>query len=113
MPGGKGIRAPALKVGASASYGQVTPDGELQLVNAEGRHRQRPDPPPRRRPWPVEFRILGEDESTRGHPPAASSCAKPNRTIPGWGAEASEYEGEYELTNAAEDPTAKAGRSAP
>jgi hypothetical protein len=30
-------------------------------------------------------------------------------TNPGWGANASEYEGEYELTNAAEDPTAKAG----
>src|ERR1700760_5127564 len=29
LAGGKGLRAPVLKVGASASYGQVTPDGEL------------------------------------------------------------------------------------
>ena len=33
LPGGKGLKSPALKVGASASYGQVTPDGELQLFN--------------------------------------------------------------------------------
>src|SRR6202000_860877 len=36
LPGGKGLKAPALKVGASASYGQVTPDGELQLFKLEG-----------------------------------------------------------------------------
>ena len=30
LPGGKGLKATALKVGAAASYGQVTPDGELR-----------------------------------------------------------------------------------
>src|SRR6185437_16753219 len=36
LPGGKGLKAPVLKVGASASYGQVTPDGELRLENPVG-----------------------------------------------------------------------------
>src|ERR1700753_500484 len=36
LPGSKGLKAPVLKVGASASYGQVTPDGEIQLFKIEG-----------------------------------------------------------------------------
>ena len=109
LPGGKGLAAPALKVGASASYGQVTPDGELQLFKLEGdkvkgQIRLHGDGP-----WPVEFRVLAEDESTGGNPPAAKQLKEANPTNPGWGAEASEYEGEYELTNAAYDPTAQAG----
>ncbi len=60
-------------------------------------------------PWPVEFKVLGENQSTHGHPPAAKQIPEAEPTNPGWGAEASEYEGEYELTNAAEDPTEKAG----
>jgi hypothetical protein len=102
-----------LKVGASASYGQVTPDGELQLENpvgdkVKGEIRLHGDGP-----WPVEFRILGEGESTGGHPPAAKQIPEAEPTNPGWGAEASEYEGEYELVNVAEDPTAKAGTLGP
>jgi hypothetical protein len=109
LPGGKGLKAPVLKVGASATYGQVTPDGELRLENpvgdkVKGEIRLHGDGP-----WPVEFRILGEDESTGGHPPAAKQIPESEPTNPGWGAEASEYEGEYELVNIAEDPTAKAG----
>jgi hypothetical protein len=109
LPGGKGVAAPVLKVGASASYGQVTPDGELQLFKIEGdkvkgQIRLHGDGP-----WPVEFRILADDESTGGNPPAAKQLPEANPTNPGWGAEASEYEGEYELTNAASDPTAEAG----
>jgi hypothetical protein len=109
LPGGKGLKASVLKVGASASYGQVTPDGELRLNNPQGDRvkgelRLHGDGP-----WPVEFRILGEEESTGGNPPAAKQLAEAEPTNPGWGANASEYEGEYELTNAAEDPTAKAG----
>ena len=109
LPGGKGLKAPVLKVGASASYGQVTPDGELRLENpvgdkVKGEIRLHGDGP-----WPVEFRILGESESTGGHPPAAKQIPESEPTNPGWGAEASEYEGEYELVNIAEDPTAKAG----
>jgi hypothetical protein len=60
-------------------------------------------------PWPVEFRILDDDESTGGHPPAAKQIPEAEPTNPGWGAEASEYEGEWELTNGAENPTEKAG----
>jgi hypothetical protein len=109
IPGGKGLKSPALKVGASASYGQVTPDGELQLFNphgdkVKGQIRLHGDGP-----WPVEFRILGEDESTGGSPPAAKQLPEAEPTNPGWGAEPSEYDGEYELTNAASDPTKEAG----
>ncbi len=109
LPGGKGLKATALKVGAAASYGQVTPDGELQVFNPEGNRVKGQIRLHGEGPWPVEFRILGEDESTHGHPPAARQIPEAEPTKPGWGAEASEYEGEYELTNGAEDPTAKAG----
>jgi hypothetical protein len=109
LPGGKGLKATALKVGAAASYGQVTPDGELQLENPVGDKVKGQIRLHGNGPWPVEFRILGEDESTHGHPPAAKQIAEAEPTNPGWGADASEYEGEYELTNGSEDPTAKAG----
>jgi hypothetical protein len=109
LPGGKGLKAPALKVGASASYGQVTPDGELRLFTPHGNTVKGEIRLHGNGPWPVEFRVLGEGESTGGHPPAAKQLPEAEPTNPGWGAEASEYEGEYELTNAAEDPTAKAG----
>src|SRR6201999_375389 len=113
LPGGKGLKAPALKVGASASYGQVTPDGELQLFQikgdkVKGQIRLHGDGP-----WPVEFRILSDSESTGGHPPAAKQIPEAEPTNPGWGAEASEYEGEYELVNGAADPTEKAGTLGP
>jgi len=109
LPGGKGLKAPVLKVGASASYGQVTPDGEIRLETPvgdtmKGEIRIHGDGP-----WPVEFRVLGENQSTHGHPPVAKQLPEAEPTNPGWGANASEYEGEYELTNGAEDPTAKAG----
>lgn len=109
LPGGKGLKAPVLKVGASASYGQVTPDGEIRLETPvgdtmKGEIRIHGDGP-----WPAEFKVLGENQSTHGHPPAAKQIPEAEPTNPGWGAEASEYEGEYELTNAAEDPTEKAG----
>jgi hypothetical protein len=109
LPGGKGLKATALKVGAAASYGQVTPDGELQLENPVGDMVKGEIRLHGGGPWPVEFRILGEDESTHGHPPQAKQLPEAEPTNPGWGADASEYEGEYELTNGAEDPTAKAG----
>ncbi len=109
LPGHKGLKAPALKVGASASYGQVTPDGELQLENPEGDRVKGKLRLHGGGPWPVEFRILGENERVGGHPPAAKQLPESEPTNPGWGAEASEYEGEYKLTNAAEDPTESAG----
>lgn len=56
---------------------------------------------------------MADDESTNGHPPAAKQLPEVEPTNSGWGAEASEYDGEYELTNAAEDPTAKAGTLGP
>jgi hypothetical protein len=109
LPGGKGLKATALKVGAAASYGQVTPDGELRLENPVGNTVKGEIRLHGGGPWPVEFRILGENESTHGHPPQAKQLREAEPTNPGWGAQPSEYEGEYELTNAAEDPTAKAG----
>lgn len=109
IPGGKGLKAPALKVGASATYGQVTPDGELRMFTPHGDRVKGEIRLHGGGPWPVEFRILGEDESTGGHPAAAKQLPEAEPTNPGWGAEASEYDGEYELTNGAPDPTAKAG----
>jgi hypothetical protein len=109
IPGGKGLKATALKVGAAASYGQVTPDGELRMFTPEGDRVKGEIRLHGNGPWPVEFRILGEDESTHGHPPVAKQIPEAEPTKPGWGGSASEYDGEYELTNAAEDPTAKAG----
>jgi hypothetical protein len=109
IPGGKGLKAPALKVGASASYGQVTPDGELTMFNPEGDRVKGEIRLHGDGPWPVEFRVLNDGESTHGHPPAAKQLPEAEPTNSGWGANASEYDGEYELTNAAEDPTADAG----
>src|ERR1700759_471849 len=109
LPGGKGLKSPALKVGASASYGQVTPDGELQMFKIEGDRVKGQIRLHGNGPWPVEFRILGENESTGGHPPIAKQMPEAAPNNPGWGAEASEYEGEWELTNGGGDPTEKAG----
>ena len=109
LPGGKGLKAPVLKVGASASYGQVTTDGEIALEPPVGNTMKGTIKIHGGGPWPVEFKVLGEYQSTHGHPPAAKQIQEAEPTNPGWGADASEYEGEYELTNAAEDPTAKAG----
>jgi hypothetical protein len=109
LPGGRGLKAPALKVGASASYGQVTPDGELQLFQIKGDKVKGRIRVHGGGPWPVEFRVLGEDESTGGNPPAARQLFEAEPTNPGWGGEASEYDGSYELTNAAADPTSGAG----
>jgi hypothetical protein len=113
LPGGKGLKAPALKVGASASYGQVTPDGELQLFRIEGDRVKGQIRLHGNGPWPVEFRILGEGESTGGHPPAAKQLPEAEPDNPGWGAEASEYVGAYELTNAAANPSEDAGTLGP
>jgi hypothetical protein len=109
LPGGKGLKAPVLKVGASASYGQVTPDGEIRLESPVGETMKGEIRIHGGGPWPIEFKILGNSQSTHGHPPAAKQLPEAEPANPGWGANASEYEGEYELTNAAEDPTAKAG----
>src|ERR1700743_3222026 len=109
LPGGKGLAAPALKVGASASYGQVTPDGELQMFKIEGNRVKGQIRLHGGGPWPVEFRILGENETTGGHPPAAKQLPETEPNNPGWGAEGSEYRGHYELIHGAEDPTEKAG----
>ena len=109
LPGGKGLKAPVLKVGASASYGQVTPDGEIHLEPPVGDKMKGTIKIHGGGPWPVEFKVLPEDVSTHGHPPAAKQIREAEPTNPGWGAEAAEFEGEYELTNAAEDPTEKAG----
>jgi hypothetical protein len=59
LPGGKGLKAEVLKVGASASYGQVTPDGEVRLENPVGDTVKGTLRLHGNGPWPVEFRILG------------------------------------------------------
>lgn len=109
LPGGKGLKATALKVGAAASYGQVTPDGELQLENPKGGTVKGRLSLHGEGPWPVEFRVLGENESYGGSPPPAKQLPEAEPDKLGWGAQPAEYEGEYELANATEDPTAKAG----
>ena len=109
LPGGKGLKAPALKVGASASYGQVTPDGELRMFTPQGNRVKGEIRLHGDGPWPVEFRVLADGESTGGNPPAARQLPEAEPTKSGWGGVASEYDGTYELTNAAADPTEKAG----
>ena len=52
---------------------------------------------------------LGDDERYTASPPAAKQIHEAEPNNPGWGGEASEYEGEYELTNGGNDPTEKAG----
>jgi hypothetical protein len=109
LAGGKGLGFTALKVGASAQYGQLTEDGELQLFNPEGETVKGLLRLHGGGPWPIEFKVLGEDERYTASPPPARQIHESEPSKPGWGGEASEYEGEYELTNGAEDPTAKAG----
>jgi hypothetical protein len=109
LPNGKGIGFTALKVGASAQYGQVTPDGELQLFTPEGDKVKGQLRLHGGGPWPVEFKVLGDEERYTASPPAARQIHEAEPNNPGWGGEASEYIGDYELTNGAEDPTAKAG----
>lgn len=113
LKNGKGLGFTALKVGASAQYGQVTPDGELQLFTPEGDKVKGQLRLHGGGPWPVEFKILAEDERYTAAPPAARQIHEAEPNNPGWGGEASEYEGEYELVNGAEDPTAKAGTLGP
>lgn len=109
LPNGKGLGFTALKVGASAQYGQVTPDGELQLFTPEGDRVKGQLRLHGGGPWPVEFRVLGDEERYTASPAPAKQIHEARPNNPGWGGEASEYLGEYELTNGAEDPTAKAG----
>jgi hypothetical protein len=109
LANGKGIGFTALKVGASAQYGQVTPDGELQLFTPEGDTVKGQLRLHGGGPWPVEFKVLGDEERYTASPPAAKQIYEAEPNNPGWGGEASEYVGEYELTNGGTDPTAKAG----
>jgi hypothetical protein len=109
LPNGKGIGFTALKVGASAQYGQVTPDGELRLFNPEGDRVKGELRLHGGGPWPVEFKVLSDDERYTASPPAAKQIHEAEPNNPGWGGEPSEYEGEYELTNGGSDPTEKAG----
>ncbi|MBS1892507.1 MAG: hypothetical protein JST59_14515, partial [Actinobacteria bacterium] len=109
LANGKGLGFTALKVGASAQYGQVTPDGELQLFNPEGDRVKGQLRLHGGGPWPVEFKVLGDAERYTASPPAAKQIQEAEPNNPGWGGEASEYEGEYELTNGGNDPTEKAG----
>lgn len=109
LPNGKGLGFTALKVGASAEYGQVTPDGELQLLTPHGDKVKGQLSLHGGGPWPVEFKVLGEDQRYTASPPAARQIQEAEPNNPGWGGGASEYIGAYELINGGEDPTEKAG----
>ena len=109
LANGKGLGFTALKVGASAQYGQLTEDGELRLFTPEGDKMKGELRLHGGGPWPVEFKVLDDDERYTASPPAARQIHESEPSKPGWGGEPAEYEGEYELTNGAEDPTAKAG----
>ena len=109
LAGGKGLGFTVLKVGASAQYGQLTEDGELRLFTPEGDTMKGELRLHGGGPWPVEFKVLDDDERYTASPPAATQIHESEPSKTGWGGDASEYEGEYELTNGAEDPTAKAG----
>jgi hypothetical protein len=109
LPRDKGVSFTALKVGASAEYGSVTPDGELRLFNPEGEKVKGEMRLHGGGPWPVEFKLLDEEERYTASPPSAHQIQEAEPSNPGWGGEASEYEGDWELTNGTEDPTAKAG----
>jgi hypothetical protein len=87
----------------------VTPDGELQLFNPEGDVIKGQLRLHGGGPWPVEFKVLGDAERYTASPPAAKQIHEAEPNNPGWGGEASEYLGEYELTNGGNDPTEKAG----
>lgn len=109
LPNGKGLGFTALKVGASAQYGQLTEDGELQLFKPEGNVVKGQLRLHGGGPWPVEFKVLEDNERYTASPPAAKQIHEAEPNNPGWGGEPSEYEGEYELTNGGNDPTEKAG----
>ena len=109
LPGGKGLKAPVLKVGASASYGQVNPGRRTAARQDPRRQGQRPDPDARRRPLAGRIPHPRRGRKHRRSPAGGQAAAGSRTEKPGLGREASEYEGEYELSNAAEDPTAKAG----
>jgi hypothetical protein len=109
LPSGKGLGFTALKVGASAQYGQVTPDGELRLFTPEGDKVKGELRLHGGGPWPVEFKVLGDQERYTASPPAARQIHEAEPNNPGWGGEASEYVGSYVLTNGGNDPTEGAG----
>jgi hypothetical protein len=66
-------------------------------------------------PYPVEFTELGENEDLEAKRPEAKQMSEGvgGPTATGWGASASEYEGEYELADTAPDPTAEASLLGP
>jgi len=113
LPNGKGLSFTALKIGASATYGQLTHAGELRLFNPEGETVKGELRLHGGGPWPVEFKVLGEEERYTASPPPARQIHEAEPNNPGWGGEPAEYIGSYELTNGAEDPTAKAGTLGP
>jgi hypothetical protein len=66
-------------------------------------------------PYPVEFTDLGENEHLETARPEAKQLNEGpgGPTTSGWGASAAEYEGEYELADAAPDATAEAALLGP
>ena len=110
LPNGKGVTVDILKQGLGG-YGQLTPAGELTLFTPHSEETIKGELKLHGGgPYPIVLKRLADDQTTHGNPPAAKQLAenaKPSN--PNWGAEPSEYEGEYELTNPAPDPTKGAG----
>ena len=94
LPNGKGLSAGILKQTAAATYGQLVPNGELQLFTQKGEKTLKGTMKLHGGgPWPVVFRRLADNESTGGNPPAAKQIPEAGEpTNPGWGAKATEYE---------------------
>ena len=110
LAGEKGVSVDILKEGLGG-YGQLNPAGELTLFTPHNENTIKGELSLHGGgPWPIVLRRLDEDKATPGNPPAAKQLAESGEpSNPGWGVEASEYDGEYKLTNPAPDPTKGAG----
>jgi len=106
-----GVTAPILSQGlGQVSLGRLvllTPTNSTELKGELGLHQAGP--------FPVVFRRLPEEQSVNGSPPQAKQLTETSElpSAPGWGPSPAEYEGDYELTDAAPDPASEAAVLAP
>jgi hypothetical protein len=106
-----GLAAPLLSQGVGqTTLGRLkllSPQGETELKGELSLHGSGP--------FPIVFKRLGEEQSVNGSPQPAKQLKETSEApeAPGWGASATEYEGEYELTDTAPDPATEAAILAP
>ncbi|MBS1878643.1 MAG: hypothetical protein JST31_03945 [Actinobacteria bacterium] len=106
-----GVSAPLLSQGVlQTTLGQLKLLSPRDETGLRGELSQHGSPPA-----PIVFKRLGENQSVNGSPPPAKQLKETDEEpdAPGWGASAAEYEGEYELTDAAPDPAKEAAILAP